>query len=153
MNKFICFCIFFLYCGPTMTISSGFKLNQEKILWPEDIPKLVFVEIFSGHVPLNQQATEMWKNRISELGFKVTEIYENAEGIFQGNIVGEASTIWIDAHISIRLINVKNNLTLWSVEAHDPRLFSWTASINESMRYAIKEGIKALKKDLIAQMK
>jgi len=147
--------------------------SQNKL--PAGVPHRVAVFI-SGDLAIAGQAEEQFSTGLFELGFDVVERNQiaaltnelhlsqagfiapetaiqsgrllGAAGVFVGNAVGERSATWTDTHLSMRLVDTTTGKTMWSVNAHDPRVIGVSTAIETSIIFTTKEALKALKKDI-----
>ena len=157
------------------THSTGFLSPGKTVHLPAGVPQRVAVFV-SGKPSLSGQAAELFSTGLLELGFDVVERNKiaaltdemnlskdgfisaetaiakgqllGADGVFVGNASGERSPTWTDTHLSLRLIQTVTGKTVWSVNAHDPRLMAVSMAEETSIIYTTKAALKALQNDL-----
>lgn len=113
---------------------------------PPNVPKRVQVNI-SGQYDIARQAEEQFAAGLIPLGFVLVN-GDEYDGKFIGNIAAESSAVNIDSHLDIRLVDAATQKTIWSVQAHDPRVMTWSYAVQTSCIYTTKAALKALKRDL-----
>lgn len=131
------------------TKSSGFGPQSSKVATvklPTNIPHRVQVHI-TGQYDIARQCEEQFAAGLRDLGFELVN-GDDHDGEFIGNVSAESSSVNIDSHLSIRLVEGKSQKTIWNVEAHDPRLTTWSYAVQTSVIHTTRAALAALRRDL-----
>ena len=165
--------------APLTSTSTGIMTDLPKRTLPDGVPIRVGVILFKGDRAIRLQATDSFQSGLvplgfqvversqieavlNELGFQQTDLVDphtrehlgqvlGIGGVFLGSITGESRPNWIDTHLSVRLVSVKTGQILWAVEAHDPRILTFSVDVKTSAVHTVREALRLLQRDLRAK--